>query len=361
MTQKNKLMFHLIVFIICILLLSCSLVYPVTREVITETDDLFLQLKGYIIIDKPGDISAIELPFVKHSDIIERCKADGRIKALSAPDKKGRVAFISDDLKTYSLSIVDMWTKKEIKIFTRQGSSWPHEKDNYGRSIAIADNNGIVAYVRNYKSDSRLIPDDYLDIGSLKIVDIEKKSEIDTDVNVIDKGMAWFPGGDKLLYSGLVPKLKVDKKLKTQFEDGFGNSMINWQSIPVVMTLDLKDMSTRQLHIGWNPHVTGEGSAIVIQDYEGRIRLYDIARGDSIPVNVPIDERCHVFSSIGKDYLLYKTIPYKDRKQRWTSTFGRTPLWTLRIAQMNTKRFKTVVQDLDKHRRVSYGIVEEKK
>ena len=85
--------------------------------------------------------------------------------------------------------------------------------------------------------------------------------------------------------------------------------------------------------------------------------MYRVSSGNSIPVNVPIGEQCHVFSFIGKDIILYKTIPSSDKKYRLTSTFGTTPYWTLRVAQMNTTNFKTVIQLLDRWRRVSYGEV----
>ena len=332
-------------------LASSSTDYP-------ESDDLLLQLSGYIIMDVPRDISAIELPSNKRFVVRESSGTDkSTAYALSGPDRKGLIAFIDTKYATdvYSLKIIDIWTKNEKEIFTRQGSFWIHKKENYGESFSYSDNGKFAAFVRNYDSVPALIPNDYVKIGNLEIVDIEKRNMVKTDIKVLDKGLNWFPKGQKLAYVGLITKDKINKDLITNFEDGFASEMITWHSIPVVVILNLKDMSTKQLHIGWNPIVSRDGSSIVIQDYQGRIRLYNIASGASIPISVPIGEECHVFSFIGNDFLLYKTIPIAGRKYRFTSTFGRTPYWTLRVAQMNTSKFKTIVEQLDIHRRVSYG------
>jgi hypothetical protein len=50
--------------------------------------------------------------------------------------------------------------------------------------------------------------------------------------------------------------------------------------------------------------------------------------------------------------ILYKTILIEGRKHRWTSTFCRTPYWTLRVAQINTTKYKKLIRDIDRNKRV---------
>jgi len=353
MINVNKKLINIIIVFVGVLVIGCVSGLSSSSENNQESDDLLLQLKGYIIIDRPGT-SAIELPSNKQV-VIRKYGVD----ALGGPDSQGRIAFIDSDLgaKTYSLKVIDVVTKKETEVFTRQGSYWPHEKENYGKSFSFSQDGGLVAFVKNYKNDFSLMPDDYVGIGHLEIVNAEKRNTIKTDIQVLDKGLNWFPGGKKLVYVAVMPRDKVRHDLVEKFEDGFGSEMMTWHSTPVVVMLNLKDMSTKQLHIGWNPIVSKDGSSILIQDYKGRIRMYKVSSGNSMPVNVPIGEQCHVFSFIGKDIILYKTIPDTDRKYRLTSTLGTTPYWTLRVAQINTSKYKTIVQHLDIHRRVSYGEV----
>ena len=56
-----------------------------------------------------------------------------------------------------------------------------------------SDNGGFVAFVRNYKNVYSLIPDDYVNIGHLEIVNTEKKNTTKIDIKVLDKGLNWFP------------------------------------------------------------------------------------------------------------------------------------------------------------------------
>lgn len=359
----NKKLIRIIVTFagLLFIFIGCASIFSSTREEIPETDDLFSQLNGYVIIDRPASISAIELPLKEQFIVREPYKTSKAIHRISGPDKQGRIAFIDDDLEFYSLKLIEMRTKNETEILSRKGSHWSHEKENYGISFSYSDTGGFVAFVRNYDGVSKLIPNVYVSIGHLEIIDTDKKSDVKTSIKVLDQGLDWFPDGSKLVYTALIPRFQISKDIETQFADGFGSDMISWPNTPIVTMLNLKDMSTKQLHIGWNPRVSKDGSSIAIQDYQGRIRLYKVSNGSSLPVSVPIGQECHVFSMIGKDYLLYKTIPIKGRKHRMTSTFGRTPIWTLRVAQMNTTRYKTVVQDLDRHRRVSYGVVEQKR
>jgi len=349
----------LLLFIVAVLISGCDVRLPTVDG--PESNDLLTQLHGYILIDKPkGGILAIELPSTK--EIIIRKpwgEKNNPVDALSGPDNQGRIAFIDSGLgaTNYSLKVIDLNTQKETEIFTRHGSSWPHETQNYGDSFSLSPTDGVVAFIINYKDDFSLIPNDYVNIGTLEIVKIKNGDVIKTDIKALDKGLSWFPDGKQLAYVALIRKDKLPNHLRTTFDDNFGREMTLWKSIPVTFLVDLTKMSSRPIHIGWNPIVSKDGSSILIQDYEGRIRLYKISSGESVSVNLPPAKQSHVFSFIGQDMLLYKGLPTKGSKQKFrlTSTFGTTPYWTLKVAQLNTGKFKTLIQYLDIHRRVSFG------
>lgn len=326
-----------------------------------ESGDILPQLHGYIIVDMPrGGIVAIELPSMK--EIIIRKPWDEKnspVDALSGPDNHGRIAFITSNLgsTTYSLKVIDVNTQKETEVFTRHGSSWPHETQNYGHSFSLSPDGGMIAFIINYENNLSLIPNDYVNIGALEIVKIENGSVTKTDIKALDNGLSWFSDGEQLAYAALIRKEELPNNLRTNFDDDFGREMKTWHSVPVTFLLNLAKMSSKPLHIGWNPTVSKDGSSILIQDYEGRMRLYKISSGESTSVNLPPARQSHVFSLIGQDMVLYKGLPTKGSKQKFrlTSTFGTTPYWTLKVAQLNTAKFKTVIQHLDIHNRVSFG------
>ena len=347
----------ILVLAIAMLISGCDVRLPTVNG--PESEDLLPQLHGYIIMDRERGIIGIELPSTK--EIIIRKpwdKKNNPVDALSGPDNQGRIAFIDSDLgaEIYSLKIIDMATRKETVVFTLHGSYWPQD-ENYGQSFSYSRTGGMVAFITNYKDDLSLIRNDYVNIGTLEIVKTEKGIVIKTKIKALDKGLAWFPDGKQLVYAALVRKNELPHNLKMQFDDGFGREMNAWHSIPVVFVLDVITMSSRPLHIGWNPIVSSDGSSIFIQDYKGRLRKYIMATHDSISVDIPPTKQSHVFSSIGNDVLLYKGLPTKGSKQkfRFTSTFGTTLYWTLKVAQLTTGKFKTIEQYLDIHRRVSYG------
>jgi hypothetical protein len=360
MINPNVKFVAILISFIALIMSGCDVRLPTVEG--PESDDLLSKLHGYIIMERPkGGIIAIALPSDKEMTIRKPWEKSNPVEALGGPDNQGRIAFIDSDLGAtrYSLKVIDMKTGKEIEVFTRHGSSWPHEEQNYGKSFSFSHNGGLVAFIINYKNDFSLIPNDYVNVGQLEIVNTEKRNIIRTDVKAMDKGMDWLHDLKKLVYVALIPKDKIDHQLAMKFNDDFGNEMTTWHSLPVISLLSLADMSTKQLHIGWNPIVSRDGSSILVQDYKGRIRIYRISYGDSISVNLPAAKEAHVFSFIGQDVLLYKGLPTEGSKQefRLTSTFGTTPYWTLKVAQLKTLEFKTVVQYLDIHRRVSFGEV----
>ncbi|MEE9912967.1 MAG: hypothetical protein K4571_14740 [Deltaproteobacteria bacterium] len=173
-----------------------------------ETDDLLLQLEGYIIMDKPrGGIVARLLPSNTEMIIRKPWGIGDPVKSLGGPDNQSRIAFLEDhDSETYSLKLMDMKTTKETEIFSKKRSSWSHVQENYGKSFSYSAAGGLVAFVRMFKSMPSLIPNSYPHIGDLEIVDTEKGSVVTTDIKALDNGLDWFPDGKRLVYVELIPR-----------------------------------------------------------------------------------------------------------------------------------------------------------
>jgi hypothetical protein len=345
-----------LIFLIAIILSSCGVYLPTVDG--PESPELLQHIQGYIITDKAvGGLVAIELPSEK--EIVVR-KADDNhapIHCLSGPDNKGRIAVIESGNETYTLKIIDIGARKEREIFTRQGSYWPHYDENYGDSFSFSNSGGMIAYIRNYKSESSFIPNRSIQIGQLVIVNSETGKIMQTEIKALDEGLAWFPDGEKLLYSAIVNRTDLPKNIATSFDDNFAGEMKAWQNIPVVFQLDLKKMIARQLHVGLNPIVSRDGDSVLLQDYAKRMRLYKVSTDESTAIDIPAAKDAQVFSFIGEELFLYRGLPTKGSSQKWrfTSTFGRVPIWTLKVAHLKSGKFKTIVQELDIHRRVSFG------
>ena len=123
MINVNKKLINIIIVFVGVFVIGCVSGLSSSSENNQESDDLLLQLNGYIIMDRPEDISAIELPSNEQIVVRERCKTDKSVHSLSGPDRRGRIAFIDSRLEPdiYSLKIIDMWTKKETEASHDRG------------------------------------------------------------------------------------------------------------------------------------------------------------------------------------------------------------------------------------------------
>lgn len=332
-----------------------------------EATDLLHDLKGFIMIDRPvGGIVAIELPTLKEMIIRkpwgEKEKEYKKsIHQFSGPDNKGRIVFLEDQWKekNFSFKVMDMNTKNEDEIFTRTGSMWTFQKENYGESLSLSPKGGLVAFAANNRGVQMENPPALLEVGQLEIWNIDTKEKVQSgNIKILDNGLCWFPDGKRLALVQLISKSELgDNFLKKLVEDSIYKPYKNWNKIPVVSILDLKDNSIRIIDIGIEPVISPKGESVLMRSTinQNFYKLYTLARDGSIPINFS-GQSYQVFSFITEDIILYRGYPTAGTEQKWrhTSTGGGIRMFSLKIAQLNTNRFVTILPSIDRWDRISF-------
>jgi hypothetical protein len=288
---------------------------------------------------------------------------DHPIDSIGGPDKRGHIAFIESISQAggaendhYSLKIIDMDTRTEKTVFIRKGTYWPHIDENYGDSFSMSDSGEVVSFISRLKSASVHHRTRFFEIGNLEIIRVENGEVIKTGVKAIDEGLSWSPRSDFIAYSELVPRADLSSEIQVTFADGFGKQWKEWESIPVVSVFDVSNRKSKRIHIGLNPVLSKDRSSILLRDDEGHFRLLKRSNNQSFAVSIPGGGES--FSMIGNDLVLYRGLPTTGSKQhfRLTSTFGILPYWTLKIADVSTGKFLTIIPKLDSWRgKISYG------
>lgn len=330
-----------------------------------ETKELLTLTKGYVITtgEHARGIVAKELPSGKELTIKAPNMNDNPIHMIGGPDKKGRIAVIESiggsggaETEQYSLKVIDMDSRAEKTVFLRKGTYWSHIAENYGNSFSLSDSEGVVSFISRLKSTPVHNNTRYFEIGNLEIIYIESGEAVKSDIKAIDEGLSWSPNGNFIAYSELLSRQDLTSEMQIAFADGFGKQWQEWESAPIVSIFDVRGHASRRLHAGLNPVVSKDGLSILVRDDEGHFKLLYISNTQSVTVAVPGGDAS--FSMIGNGLALYRGLPTTGSKQhfRLTSTLGVLPYWTLKIADVNTGKFLTIMPKLDPWRgKISYG------
>jgi len=195
--------------------------------------------------------------------------------------------------------------------------------------------------------------------GSLEVWDIAHNTGRKTRLRAKDDGISWFPDGRRLACVTLAPRARAGN-LPLE-PDGYGAEYTRWDRIPCVTIYDTETGESRVLHAGQDPLVSADGRSILALDREGHARRIDVASGDSIPVRLPGQRWSYEGSLLAyRDGMaLYWALPTEGTDVRYTKynspMVGPKEMLTIKIADLETGAFQTVVPYIDPRDRTTYG------
>ena len=135
--------------------------------------------------------------------------------------------------------------------------------------------------------------------------------------------------------------------------------LIERKQVPVVHVMDTTTGRTEALHVGLGPVVSADGTRVLMRDFKRRWRMLDLDRQRSEPVSAPGRAWPGAIALYDGDLLLYWAWPTEGTELRWTrhnsTLVGPKPMLTLKVADLRTGDFRTVVPYIDPRRDVSYG------
>jgi hypothetical protein len=339
-----------------------------------EAPDLVKQVNGHVVMNGRGEddipdglVVAIALPSLKSQVVIKSPPRDGAdtptLHALSGPDADGRIAYVEDHFfvptdkdRRHLLKVIRLDGTNDTELFSRPGDAMWAKHGEIGHALALSPTGGRVAFLSGLQGVQ--MPGALLSAGSVEIWDIARKAGHKADVTAVDDTLSWFPDGKRLAYVELVRPEAA--KGPSELGD-FGAGFKGWEKVPAVHILDTETGKKTFLHLGWRPVVSADGKTVLVQDFDNRLRLVTVADGKSKAVELP-GYWGRTLAVLEGNRVLYWGLPTAGSPPRYTKynspLVGPKPMPSLKIAEMDSGKFQTVLPYLDPRDRISIGKVE---
>ena len=294
-----------------------------------EAKDLITRATGCVVVDNPvAGITAIRVRDLKEVVVREPNPARDALHSVAGPDTEGWVVFVDFNMgtKTHSMKAIKMNGTDEQEIFDRPGDAlW----DNPMSTPVLAPLGGNVAFLTQpVKAFAPPIVS-----GPIEVWNIHTKTEHDTNVEALNHGLSWFPDGKHLTY-------------------------VQPGGPEMVYVLDIESGERKLLHKGRYAIVSTDGASVLVNTEEGNF-VVDVKTGESRKIDWPGKWGAPV-AFIGKDLLLYWGLPTTGAVAKVTENnsplVGPKPMGTLKLADLSSGKFQTVVPYIDPRREVSFGI-----
>lgn len=328
-----------------------------------ESEDLLPHVRGVILLRQPGGgILQIALP-TREETMVRRPAPDNAslapaVHALSGPDGHGRIALMEDRLGLQlRLRVLDRSDSPGRILFNRAstGDEWARGTAA-GKDLALSPAGGKIAFLSHLTGVQMQDPPALLQTGRLELWNADGSGGEAVGVTALDAGLSWFPGGRHLAYTALAAREAMEP-LPLE-PDGFGSGNEAWPQIPVTCILDTESDETQRLHPGWQPMVSTDSQAILVSDFNYRWRLVNVATRESSPVQAPGQWGWPV-ALIDSRWVLYPGYPTAGTPIRVTKynspLSGPKLMMTLKLADLQTGEFQTVVPYFDTRDPVSFG------
>jgi hypothetical protein len=323
-----------------------------------EATDLIKGVRGYILMTKPASkgIAAVTLPSLQEKAVYEP-GPDAGPHSVGGPDAEGRAVFVEGywSKRRHALKVIRPDGKDELELFSRPGDSiWD---EVIGRGLSLSPAGGQVALVSRTRGEQMDNPPAYLTVGSLEVWDVSRKAGRQTGVTAMEDALPWFPDGKRLAYVEFLAREKVPAG-RAQLGD-FGAGFKNWAKLPAVHVLDIATGTRTFLHVGWQPVVSSDGKTVLVSDWDRRWRLVDVASRESKAVQLPgVTWRGAVALLEGR-LALYWGRPTTGTPLRYTQfnspLSGEKLMFTLKLADLDSHKFQTMVSYIDPRMSVSFG------
>lgn len=331
-----------------------------------ESPHLLLGTDGYLLEGLPrGGIKAILLPELKEIMVRQPIPDEDHanyepIHSVSGPDRDGRIAYVSYnpdvlelDQARHFLKVTSIDGRHRETIFSRPGDAlWD---DVIGSNLALSPVGGYVAFVGPLK-DTRVLPEDVWQTGPLEIWDVVRKTRIGTDKVALDENLSWFPDGKKLAYTKLVVPAEL-AALELDLGE-YVQQPESWFLIPAVYVYDVSTEDEVFLHIGWRVTLSTDGSSAILYEPKRGYRLIDVETRTSRPISWP-GRSGDVIGFTGPQTICYWGQPTTGAPQAWAKVGSplvpRKRMQTIKLADLRTGDFQTVIESIDPRDVTSFG------
>ena len=330
-----------------------------------EAKDLLPKITGAIVTrhraedGRITEIAVLSLPDRKETVIRpEKEEPYEYVSQVSGPDAEGRIAYVQENLTggTARLKTIRADGSSDQVILLRSGKSY----EVFGKHPVLSPTGNLIALIVGERSLD--IPGNNLRTGSLEIWDIVRKIKLAISVEAEEHGLYWFPDGRRLAYVEFVSKKELPKF--SLGPDDFGKEFSGWSRVPAVHVLDVMTGHRDLICMGWQPVVSADAKSILVEDSEGHRRKVDIATGKFQVIQWPgalsADDHSSALAFLPGDLVLYWGLPTEGSpvvRSPYGSFRAGTQMVTLKLAEIPSGKFQTVVPAIDPRHDLSFGRV----
>lgn len=325
-----------------------------------EAGDLHAPPGAYLVVSRPpGEIVALCLADLTETIVRTSRKGAGWAYSISGPDSSGRIVYVENHMveKRHLLKTIMLDGSNDTEIFTRRGDAlWQHV---IGEDLELTPGGGRVAFLGALKRRQMHAPKALLQTGPLEIWDLQRKQPLDVSVTALDHGLSWFPDGKRLAFVKLVqldqiPTLAVKP---SNAEMDFGR----WREAPATFILNVETGEEVFLHVGWSPVVSADGASVIVADFKDRHMRVRVQTRAASPIEWPGGHWRGPIGLAHDERLVYWGLPTTGAPVRHTKNnsplVGPKPMGSIKLADLSTGRFRTLITHIDPRRKLSLGVV----
>lgn len=328
----------------------------------TESASLLAGLSGSVVVARPvGGVERIELPTGSSSYLRERHDSGGTggaALAVAGPASSGTVVFVDDDIvaKTHRLMRVAPEVAAKA-VYEAHGSAMFTEK---GEHLALDRAGERAAYVHAPVEALNPGASHYFEEGTIELCTVRDGNRTNTGILALDDTLGWTPDGTRLVFVRLMDRVQALREAGTAFEADreFRGVYAGWSRLPEVCFVDPATGVVEPICIGHRPILSPDGTTLIVQDVETRLRKVDIAKRTWVPLVLIGAVYPGPIAFVEDDVVLYPAWPTVGEDARWTSgspVAGARQDRTLKVARIGTDEFATVAREISIHSKVSFG------
>ena len=329
----------------------------------TESFALVQQLKGIISIGQGRDAAAPDEPRI----IMISCSKGemdtlvkpAMVRSISGPSQKGTIAYIESG---WDADKKDFWKSLKVrntagKLLASHFTVYGDERYKYGDYISISPDGRYVAYLLLTKKNQ--MPGALLMSGSIMILDLNNSAAINTPIIALDDYLTWFPNSEEVLFTSLSVRSKIPKGDSLPASP-YGTFPKKWHQYPVAYVYNLKTQKVRMLYPGIHSHLSQDGKSVLLLN-GGTWALIDVGSLNPKQLNVPSDFWIEPRVLLNDQKCLYVGFPTKGtmiKRSQYGSFSSGSLMKSLKIADINTWEFQTIMPYFDYRDPISFGPAE---